>query len=263
MDTISIMLLAIIVFMAGTSIASFSGLVYFRLRAMPEDVGILRTISAPRSHCEHCKETLGSIDLIPIFGWLLARGACRRCDQPVSIRYPLTETALGAMSLAFSWWFFPDIQTVILVLALVWFLVVIASIDLAINVIPDELTTPLMFLGLLSSPFEASIELKVAGAAFGWFMLHFSMWVLQAWKGREGGNGGDAAMGALIGAWFGIFATPIYLLAFCIIYALHAGSARRAREEGAPCGPAFAAAIIAVIPFHPYIGLLYGQVPHL
>jgi leader peptidase (prepilin peptidase)/N-methyltransferase len=263
MDTISIMLLAIIVFMAGASIASFSGLVFFRLQAMPDDVGILKTISSPRSHCENCQETLRSVDLIPIFGWLFAKGACRHCHHHVPMQYPLTEAALGALSLALAWMFFPDIQTVILVLALVWSLVVIAAIDLAINVIPDEMTTPLLFLGLLMSPFEASMELKVAGAAFGWFMLHMSMWVLQAWKGKEGGNGGDAAMGALIGAWFGIFAAPIYLFAFCVFYALHAGSFRKTREDGAPCGPAFAAAIIAAMPFHSYIGLIYGHVPLL
>lgn len=261
MDMISITLLAIIVFLAGASIASFSGLVYFRLRTMSDDGGILKTISTPRSHCENCKKTLRTVDLIPIFGWLIARGACRHCHVPVPIRYPLTEAALGALSLAFAWTFFPDTQTVILVLALIWSLVVVAAIDLAIQVIPDELTTPLMFLGLLLSPFEVSMELRVAGAAFGWFMLHLSMWVLHAWKGREGGNGGDAAMGAVIGAWFGIFAAPFYLFAFCIFYALHAGRLRRTREDGAPCGPAFTAAIIAVIPLHPYIGLIYRQVP--
>ncbi|TLX16906.1 A24 family peptidase [Rhizobium sp. MHM7A] len=261
MDTISIMLLAIIVFMAGASIASFSGLVYFRLKTIPAEAGILKTISAPRSHCENCKETLRAVDLIPILGWVLTKGRCRHCHHPVPVRYPFTEALLGAVSVAFAWAFFPDIQTTILVLGLIWSLVVISAIDLSINIIPDELTTPLLFLGLLMSPFEASMELKVAGAAFGWFMLHMSMWVLQAWKGREGGNGGDAAMGALIGAWFGIFATPIYLFAFCVFYALHAGGLRKTREDGAPCGPAFSAAIIAVMPFHQFIGLIYGQVP--
>jgi prepilin signal peptidase PulO-like enzyme (type II secretory pathway) len=261
MDTISIILLAVIVFMAGASIASFSGLVYFRLQTIAPDAGILKTISAPRSHCENCERTLGAVDLIPVLGWILSKGRCRECHHQVPARYPISEALLGAISLAFAWLFFPDIQAVILVLALIWSLVVISAIDLSINVIPDEVTTPLLFLGMLMSPFETSIELKVAGAAFGWTMLHMSMWVLQAWKGREGGNGGDAAMGAVIGAWFGIFATPIYLFAFCVFYALHAGGLRKTREDGAPCGPAFTAAIMAVIPFHPFIGLIYGQTP--
>jgi len=196
---------------------------------------------------------------MPIIGWLLSKARCRQCHHRIPVQYPISEAILGFISLAFAWLFFPDNQTILLVLILIWSLVIISAIDQAINIIPDELTTPLMFLGMLLSPFETSIELKVAGAAFGWFMLHMSMLVLQAWKGREGANGGDAAMGALIGAWFGIFATPIYLLAFCVLYALHIGILQRSREDGAPCGPAFAAAIMLVIPLHPFIGMIYGQ----
>jgi leader peptidase (prepilin peptidase)/N-methyltransferase len=261
MDTISIILLASLVFMAGASVASFSGLVYYRLSTFSPEKGILKTISVPRSHCEHCKRNLSAVDLIPIFGWLFSKGRCKNCHQPVSIKYPLSETVTGTLSFTAAWLFFPDIHTIVLVLAMIWGLIIIAAIDMAIQVIPDELTTPLLFLGLLMSPFEVSTELKVAGAALGWFMLHMSMLVLQIWKGREGGNGGDAAMGALIGAWFGVFAAPIYLFAFCVFYALHAGSLRKSRDDGTPCGPAFAAAIVAVMPFHQSIDLIYRQGP--
>jgi leader peptidase (prepilin peptidase)/N-methyltransferase len=260
MDFVPAVLLSMIVFMAGASIASFSGLVYYRLKSITDEASILRTISSPNSHCESCRRQLGPIELIPILGWLISKGRCKTCSSQVPVRYPIVEAISGVISLALAFLYFPDVKTVILVLTLVWALIVIATIDLSINVIPDELTTSLMFLGILMSPFEMDTELKVAGAAFGWFMLHISMLVLQAWKGREGGNGGDAAMGALIGAWFGIFAAPFYLLAFCVLYAAHVASSKKTREEGAPCGPAFSAAIIIVMPFHSHIGAIYAQI---
>lgn len=260
MALVPTIILALIVFLAGASIASFSGLVYYRLKNMDDDTGILETISSPGSHCENCKRELGIVDLIPIVGWLLSTGKCKTCHNKVSITYPIIEAILGSISLAIAWKYFPDVKTILIVLTLTWVLIVIAAIDLSINIIPEELTTPLMFMGILLSPFESDTELKVAGAAFGWFMLHVSMLILQIWKGREGGNGGDAAMGALIGAWFGIFAAPLYLLAFCVFYAIHVGSTQDRRKDGAPCGPAFTAAIIAMMPIHNQIAGLYDKI---
>lgn len=249
-------LLATIVFFTGAAVASFAGLVYHRTRSLDENGSILKAISFPRSHCEVCGRTLTSLELVPIIGWLLIRGKCPTCGTHIPIKYPISEFFLGAVTLAVGMVWFPDQWTALLFIILLWALVVISAIDLAVNVIPDEMTTPLLFMGLMFSPLEPDIFFKVAGAAACWVLLHGAMAVLQTWKGREGGNGGDAAMGAVIGAWLGLHVGLICLFVFCLLYALHVVLSGK-RAEGAPCGPAFSAALLLCIPYHSNIMGIY------
>src|SRR5487761_1973199 len=100
------------------------------------------------SHCPHCRHALAARDNIPLLSWLLLRGRCRHCRAPISIQYPLVELATALLSAAIAWRFGPGTQT-LAGLALTWALVALTGIDLRTQLLPDSITLPLLWLGLL------------------------------------------------------------------------------------------------------------------
>lgn len=249
--------MATLFFFGGAAVASFSGLVYWRLKQMPSDGSIIKTISLPRSHCDHCHKVLTPIELVPIIGWCLSLGRCRNCHQEVPMLFPFSEFVLGALSAGVFCYYQSDIWNVLLILMLLWGVSILAVIDLALHIIPDELSWPLLFLGLLFSPFEPDIHLRVAGAAFGFSMIWGTMALTSYMMDFDNIAWGDITMGAVIGAWLGIFVAPICLFVFCIIFFVSSLPAMRRGDVGAPCAPAFAAALVLIAPFHDQILKIY------
>ncbi|MDO5506058.1 MAG: A24 family peptidase [Pseudoxanthomonas suwonensis] len=161
-------------------------------------------IVVERSHCPSCRQQLAWYENIPVFSWLALRGKCRHCRTPISMQYPAVE-----------------LVTMLLVLACVWrfgfgwqgfgasvlscFLVALAGIDLRTQLLPDSLTLPLLWLGLIASVDNLFIATKpaVAGAVVGYLSLWSVWWLFKQVTGKEGMGHGDFKLLAALGAWVG------------------------------------------------------------
>ncbi|MDO1527778.1 A24 family peptidase [Fulvimonas sp. R45] len=200
-----------------------------------------------RSHCPHCRHPLSAADNIPLFGWLLLRGRCRYCKAAISIQYPLVELLTGVLSAVVVWKFGPT-WTALAGLGLTWSLVALAGIDFRTQLLPDSITLPLLWLGLLLAllPMFVAAPTAILGAAIGYLSLWSVYWLFKLLTGKEGMGHGDFKLLAALGAWMGPLALlPIVLLSSLIgalvgvaLIALR----RHGREVPMPFGPFIAAA---------------------
>lgn len=257
MPELSQAILLVLVFSFGATVASFCGVVLYRLPKADPEGGMLRALS-PSSSCEHCEHRLHAVDLIPVAGWLLGKGRCRHCASKVSFIYPLMEAVLGGLSVLVAIWFGSDAQAAVLSLCLLWGLAIIAAIDWAVHIIPDEITWPLLFAGLLFSPFEPDLWTRVAGASLGCGLVWVSLVFTGLLKREDTMAGGDVALSAVCGAWLGLYAAPALLLSTAIIFGMIAWPRRRRGLLWTPMAPAFALAFFAIAPFVDKLPFLYG-----
>ena len=198
------------------------------------------------SHCPHCQHKLSWYENIPVFSWLVLRGRCRHCKTPISIQYPAVE-----------------LLTMLLVTACVWrfgfgwqgfgasllscFLVAMSGIDVRTQLLPDQLTLPLLWLGLIASVDNLFVPAKaaIAGAVLGYLSLWVVYWVYKQLTGKVGMGHGDFKLLAALGAWAGYKALlPIVMLS-SIVGAV-VGSIwlmTKGRDRGTP------------IPFGPYLAI--------
>ncbi|HET8897373.1 MAG TPA: A24 family peptidase [Rhodanobacteraceae bacterium] len=209
----------------------------------PTPPGIVRE----PSHCPQCKHPLSARDNIPLFSWLLLAGRCRYCKTPISVQYPLVEllTALAAATVA--WHFGPGLPA-LAGLALTFLLVAMAGIDARTQLLPDSLTLPLLWLGLLLSllPVFVHPATAILGAACGYLSLWLVYWGFKLLTGKEGMGYGDFKLFAALGAWMGWAALlPIILIA-SLVGAVVGGSLLALRGQSRavpiPFGPFLAAA---------------------
>jgi leader peptidase (prepilin peptidase)/N-methyltransferase len=199
------------------------------------------------SHCPQCKHRLSALDNIPLFGWLLLRGRCRYCQTKISIQYPLVELLSGLLSAAIVWKFGPS-WSAVAGLVLTWFLIALSGIDFKTQLLPDQLTLPLLWLGLLLAlfPMFVATPAAIVGAALGYLSLWSVYWLFKLLTGKEGMGYGDFKLLAALGAWMGpISLLPIVLLS-SLIGALVGGSLilfrKRDSQIPMPFGPFIAAA---------------------
>lgn len=184
---------------------------------------------------------------VPVVGWLWLRGRAACCGAPISPQYPLVEAACGLLSAACAWRFGygPELLAA---LALTWTLLVLAIIDARTTLLPDSLTLPLVWLGLLLalSPMFVSLTDAVIGAAAGYLSLWSVYWLFKLVTGKEGMGYGDFKLFAALGAWLGWQNLPMILLLSSLVGALVGIGilfARRAgRDLQLPFGPYLAAA---------------------
>lgn len=198
------------------------------------------------SHCPHCQHKLSWYENIPVFSWLALRGRCRNCKTPISIQYPAVE-----------------LLTMLLVTACVWrfgfgwqgfgasllscLLIAMSGIDLRTQLLPDQLTLPLLWLGLIASVDSLFIPAKeaIAGAVLGYLSLWVVYWVYKQLTGKIGMGHGDFKLLAALGAWAGYKALlPIVMLS-SIVGAI-VGSIwlmTKGRDKATP------------IPFGPYLAI--------
>ena len=157
------------------------------------------------SHCPHCKHKLAWYENIPLLSWLALRGKCRHCHAPISAQYPLVEFVTMLMVLACVWQFGFGWRGFGAVL-FTCFLVALAGIDLRTRLLPDQLTLPLLWLGLIASIENLYIGQKSAllGVMAGYFSLWSVYWVFKQLTGKEGMGYGDFKLLAAIGAWVGL-----------------------------------------------------------
>jgi len=166
------------------------------------------------SHCPKCKHKLGAFENIPLLSWLALRGRCRHCAAPISVQYPLVELLTGICSAAIVWKFGFTTQAGAGLL-LTWALVALSGIDLRTQLLPDQVTLPLLWAGLLLSlvPVFAGTKSAITGAAIGYMSLWSVYWLFKLATGKEGMGYGDFKLLGALGAWMGPWAVlPIVLM---------------------------------------------------
>ena len=199
------------------------------------------------SHCMHCKHALSPIDNIPVLSFLVLGGRCRYCKTRISVQYPLVEL-LSAIGCALVAWKFGFGWPLLAGLVFTWILIAASGIDARTQLLPDQLTLPLLWLGLLLSlvPVFVAPADAILGAAIGWLSLWSVYWLFKLLTGKEGMGYGDFKLLAALGAWMGATALLPTILLSSLIGAI-VGSivlAIKGKDKSTPIpfGPFIAAA---------------------
>jgi len=215
-----------VVFLLGLLVGSFLNVVIHRVPIMLERTWRHEALALdgkeppheepydlirPRSACPACKAPITALQNIPVISWLLLKGRCASCRVPISARYPLVELLTALLSAAVAWQFgFSWAAAAALVLT--WFLIALAFIDIDTQLLPDSLTLPLLWLGLLAGlllpPMEGArlpVDLRsaVIGAIAGYLALWSVYHLFRLLTGKEGMGHGDFKLLAALGAWLG------------------------------------------------------------
>jgi len=199
------------------------------------------------SHCPQCKHPLSVGDNIPLLSWLLLRGRCHYCKAKISIQYPLVELLSGVLSAVIVWKFGTS-WAALAGLLFTWTLIALSGIDLRTQLLPDQLTFPLLWLGLLLAllPMFIPASSAIIGAAIGYLSLWSVFWLFKLLTGREGMGYGDFKLLAALGAWMGPLSLLPVILLSSLIGALVGGSLillrKHDRQLPMPFGPFIAAA---------------------
>ena len=170
-------------------------------------------IANGRSRCPSCGCPIAWYDNIPVVSWLVLRGRCRNCDGTISARYPIVELATAILSVIVIWRLGPETAG-LTGLLLTWMLIAATGIDLDHQLLPDQLTLPLVWLGLFLNIFGifTDLESAVIGAIAGYLALWLVFHLFRLVTGKEGMGYGDFKLLAAIGAWFGWQVLPTVIL---------------------------------------------------
>jgi leader peptidase (prepilin peptidase)/N-methyltransferase len=158
----------------------------------------------PRSRCGQCGHLIGALENIPVLSFLLLRGKCAGCGTAISIQYPLVELFTGFVSLLVGWHFGVSPQA-LAALFFSWCLIAASGIDIGHKLLPDSITLPLLWLGVLLALFNVFVDLEtsVLGVIFGYLSLWSIFIVFKLITGKEGMGHGDFKLLAMLGAWCG------------------------------------------------------------
>lgn len=161
-------------------------------------------LARPRSRCPQCGHVIRWYENIPLFGWLLLRGRCAACGAPIGQRYPLVEGACALLFAAIGWRFGGQ-PSALLWCAFAAVLLAASLIDWDTTLLPDSLTLPLTWAGLIVAALGWNLPLKEAvwGAVAGYLSLWSVYWLFKLTTGKEGMGGGDFKLLAALGAWLG------------------------------------------------------------
>lgn len=213
-------------------------------------------LMVPRSACPHCGHQIAAWENVPIVSYLFLRGKCSSCKAPISARYPLVEAVTGVLTALAMWHFGPTVQA-LAAIAMIWSLVALFMIDADTQLLPDQITLPLLWLGLLLNlqGYFAPLADAVIGAAAGYLVLWTVYWIFKLVRGREGMGYGDFKLMGALGAWFGWQALPALILMSSIVGAVIGGAMlliqRKGSETTFPFGPYIAGAGLIVLFFGP------------
>ncbi len=222
------LLLGVATTLLGLLVGSFLNVVILRLPRMLENewkaearelldlpaVEMPRlSLMRPASCCPGCGAAIRPWQNIPVVSWLALRGRCAKCRTGISVQYPLVELASGVASAVCVWRFgwSPQLAAA---LVLTWALIALTVIDLREMILPDDLTAPLVWIGLGMStlPVFVGMPESIWGAIAGYLSLWSIYWLFKLVTGREGMGYGDFKLMAALGAWFGWAALPLMLL---------------------------------------------------
>jgi leader peptidase (prepilin peptidase)/N-methyltransferase len=221
-------------------------------------------LMVPRSRCGHCGHQITALENIPVVSWLALRGKCSKCKTPISARYPVIEALTGALSAVLVWQFGSG-WTGLATLLFAYLLIAMTFIDADTKLLPDDLTYPLLWAGLLVNLNGTFVPLAdaVIGAAAGYLMLWSVYWLFKLVTGKEGMGYGDFKLLAALGAWLGWTMLPTIILLSSVVGALVGIGlilfAKRGRENPIPFGPYLAAAGMIALLFGPQIAGFTGR----
>ncbi len=254
--------LVLVVSVLGLLVGSFLNVVIYRLPIMMEqewkaqcdelnnqtsEVVAPFTLSTPRSRCPHCNHAITAFENIPVISYLFLMGKCRQCKAPISKRYPLIEALTGLLSGIVAWHFGFD-WTCLGALLLTWSLITLTFIDIDHQLLPDSITLPLLWLGIVFNLFTVYTDLSssVIGAMAGYLSLWLVFHGFKLVTGKEGMGYGDFKLLAALGAWFGWLILPSIILLSSLVGAIVGISlivfGQHQRNVPIPFGPYLAAA---------------------
>lgn len=226
-------------------------------KELPTGTQVPFNLMTPRSRCPACGHVVQWHENVPVLSYLFLRGRCSACKAPISARYPLVELLTGAL------FFFCMYRWGVTPTGFVWCgfsaaLVALAFIDWDTTLLPDDITLPLLWAGLLSAAFQwtnVPLHASVTGAAAGYLSLWLVYWGFKLATGKEGMGYGDFKLFAALGAWFGWQALVPIILMSSIIGAI-VGIAMKIfsslREGGyIPFGPFLVGAGLTAMVFGP------------
>ena len=167
----------------------------------------------PRSGCPKCGHRITALENIPLISWLALRGKCSECKTRISAKYPLVE-ALAGVGAAYAAWRFGATSTALGAALFIWFTIALAFIDQETGLLPDALTLPLVWVGLLVNLFGGFVAIQdaVVGAVAGYLVLWLVFWAYKLLTGKEGMGYGDFKMNAAVGAFLGWKMLPLVIL---------------------------------------------------
>ncbi len=180
-------------------------------KEMPEQAKY--TIVKPRSACPKCGHQISAIENIPIISYLFLRGKCSACKTKISLRYPLIEALTGTL-IGFAAYQYGYSSTAVFAFIFIFALIALTFIDFDTQLLPDDITLPLLWLGLLFNLHRGFTDLKsaVIGAMLGYLILWSVYWLFKLVTGKEGMGYGDFKLLGAIGAWFGWQLLPAVIL---------------------------------------------------
>lgn len=196
----------------------------------------------PRSACPHCGHKISAVENIPIISYLLLRGKCKGCGAPIAARYPIVEAVSGLLC-GYVAWHFGFGMAAFAALLFVWALLALTCIDIDTQLLPDDITLPLLWLGLLFNLSGTFIDLPsaVIGVLAGYLTLWAVYWMFKLLTGKEGMGYGDFKLLAAIGAWLGWQMLPLVILLSSVVGAVVGITlivvARHGRNIPIPFGP--------------------------
>ena len=175
----------------------------------------------PRSRCPHCHHLITALENIPIISYLFLKGKCSNCHASISIRYPLIELITALVSVIVAYIFGPNIQT-IFALFLSWGLIALTMIDFDHQLLPDDITLPLLWLGIGINYIGlfTNLEASVLGAILGYGSLWLVYIVFKLVTGKQGMGHGDFKLLAMFGAWLGYQYLPLIIVMSSLVGAL-------------------------------------------
>ena len=210
----------------------------------------------PSSACTGCGHALSAVDNVPLVSYVWLKGRCRYCHAPISARYPAVELLTSVLS-GIVIWHLGSSFAGLSALLLLWMLIAMTFIDIDTQLLPDELTLPLMWLGLMVNLDGTFVPLReaVIGAALGYLSLWAVYWLFRLVTGRDGIGYGDFKLLAALGAWLGWMMLPVIVLLSSAVGAIVGLSliAFRGhhRDRPIPFGPFLAAAGLIALLFGP------------
>jgi leader peptidase (prepilin peptidase)/N-methyltransferase len=268
-----------LVFVLGLLVGSFLNVVIYRLPQMlqrdwrqqcadllgqeTESTPQKYNLLVPRSACPHCGHVIGAMENIPVLSYLALGGRCSSCKARISKRYPLVELFTAVVSAVVAWRYGAG-WVCLFALLVSWSLIALAAIDLDHKLLPDVITLPLLWLGLLVSlgglswqgqPAFADLRSAVIGAAAGYLVLWLMFHAFRLLTGKEGMGYGDFKLLGALGAWLGWQGLPLTILLSTAVGAVLGVvliiAGKRERQTQIPFGPYLAAA--------GWIALLWGK----
>lgn len=219
---------------------------FLELKTEEEQQTSAFNLVVPRSRCPNCQHLITALENIPVISYLFLKGRCKECGTRISLRYPAIELLTALASVSVAYYFGVTIQTLFAII-LTWALIALSFIDIDEQLLPDNITLPFLWLGILLNLFGVftTLQASVIGAMLGYGTLWTVYIIFKLVTGKEGMGHGDFKLLGLLGAWFGWQVLPLIIVMSSLVGAVIgiAMIVLKSRDRNIP------------IPFGPYLAI--------